>query len=33
VTNGGKIMPSFKSRLTKAQIAAVAAYVSSVAGK
>jgi sulfite dehydrogenase len=33
VTNGGAIMPSFKNRLTKAQIEAVAAYVSSVAGK
>jgi sulfite dehydrogenase len=33
VTNGGAIMPSFKSRLSKAQIEAVAAYVSSVAGK
>jgi cytochrome c6 len=33
VTNGGKIMPAFKGRLTKAQIDAVAAYVSSVAGK
>jgi mono/diheme cytochrome c family protein len=33
VTNGGAIMPSFKSRLTKQQIDAVAAYVSSVAGK
>jgi len=33
VTNGGAIMPAFKNRLTPAQIAAVAAYVSSVAGK
>jgi cytochrome c6 len=33
VTNGGKIMPAFKGRLSAAQIAAVAAYVSSVAGK
>ena len=33
VTNGGTIMPSFKGSLTPAQIAAVAAYVSSVAGK
>ncbi len=32
VTNGGKIMPSFKGTLTPAQIQAVAAYVSSVAG-
>ena len=30
---GGGAMPSFKSRLSAAQIAAVAAYVSSVAGK
>jgi cytochrome c6 len=33
VTNGGKIMPSFKSTLSTAQIQAVATYVSSVAGK
>jgi cbb3-type cytochrome c oxidase subunit III len=33
VTNGGAIMPSFKSKLTAAQIQAVAQYVSSVAGK
>jgi len=33
VTNGGKIMPAFKGRLSTAQIDAVAAYVSSVAGK
>ena len=33
VTNGGKIMPAFKGRLTPAQIQAVAKYVSSVAGK
>ena len=33
VTNGGAIMPSFKSKLSAAQIAAVAKYVSSVAGK
>jgi mono/diheme cytochrome c family protein len=33
VTNGGKIMPAFKGRLTPAQIDAVAAYVASVAGK
>jgi mono/diheme cytochrome c family protein len=33
VTNGGKIMPSFKSTLSAAQIQAVATYVSSVAGK
>jgi cbb3-type cytochrome c oxidase subunit III len=33
VTNGGAIMPSFKGKLTPAQIAAVAAYVSSSAGK
>jgi cytochrome c6 len=33
VTNGGKIMPSFKGTLTPAQIQQVAAYVSSVAGK
>jgi cytochrome c6 len=33
VTNGGKIMPAFKGTLTAAQIAAVSAYVSQVAGK
>jgi cytochrome c6 len=33
VTTGGAIMPSFKSKLTSGQIQAVAAYVSSVAGK
>jgi cytochrome c6 len=33
VTNGGKIMPPFKSTLSAAQIQAVATYVSSVAGK
>ena len=33
VTNGGKIMPSFKGSLTPAQITAVSAYVASVAGK
>ena len=33
VTNGGAIMPPFKDKLTAAQIEAVAAYVSSVAGK
>ena len=33
VTNGGAIMPSFKSQLTSQQIADIAAYVSSVAGK
>jgi cytochrome c6 len=33
VTNGGKIMPAFKGRLTPAQIKAVAEYVASVAGK
>jgi mono/diheme cytochrome c family protein len=33
VTNGGAVMPSFKNKLTPAQIAAVAKYVSSVAGK
>jgi mono/diheme cytochrome c family protein len=33
VENGGAIMPSFKSKLTPAQIIAVAKYVSSVAGK
>jgi mono/diheme cytochrome c family protein len=33
VTNGGAIMPPFKSKLTPQQIQAVAKYVSSVAGK
>ena len=33
VTNGKGAMPSFKDRLSKQQIDAVAAYVSSVAGK
>jgi mono/diheme cytochrome c family protein len=33
VTNGKRAMPSFKTKLTKQQIDAVAAYVSSVAGK
>jgi cytochrome c6 len=33
VTNGGAIMPPFKGKLSKAQIDAVAGYVSSVAGK
>jgi mono/diheme cytochrome c family protein len=33
VENGGGPMPAFKATLTPAQIAAVAAYVSSVAGK
>jgi mono/diheme cytochrome c family protein len=33
VTTGGGAMPPFKGRLTPAQIAAVASYVSSVAGK
>ncbi len=33
VTNGRGAMPSFKGQLTTAQIAAVAKYVSSVAGK
>jgi mono/diheme cytochrome c family protein len=33
VTNGGAVMPAFKGKLTPAQIAAVAKYVSSVAGK
>ena len=33
VTNGGAIMPPFKSKLSSDQIQAVAAYVSSVAGK
>jgi cbb3-type cytochrome c oxidase subunit III len=33
VTNGGAVMPSFKGKLAPAQIAAVAAYVSSSAGK
>jgi mono/diheme cytochrome c family protein len=33
VTNGGVTMPSFKDKLSAAQIQAVAKYVSSVAGK
>jgi cbb3-type cytochrome c oxidase subunit III len=33
VINGGSAMPAFKGRLTAAQIAAVAKYVASVAGK
>jgi mono/diheme cytochrome c family protein len=33
VENGGGVMPAFKSTLTPAEIAAVAKYVSSVAGK
>jgi mono/diheme cytochrome c family protein len=33
VTNGRRLMPSFKGQLTAAEIQAVAAYVSSVAGK
>jgi len=33
VTNGKGVMPSFKGTLTPTQIADVAAYVSSVAGK
>ena len=33
VTNGKGVMPPFKGQLTQAQIDAVAAYVSSVAGK
>ena len=33
VTNGKGAMPSFKGKLTPAQIQAVAKYVSSVAGK
>ena len=33
VTNGGGGMPAFGSSLTKSQIAAVALFVSSVAGK
>jgi len=33
VTNGGGAMPAFKDTLTPQQIADVAAYVSSVAGK
>lgn len=33
VTNGGAIMPSFKGKLSSAQIQAVAKYVSSSAGK
>jgi mono/diheme cytochrome c family protein len=32
VTNGGKIMPAFKGRLSQKQIADVAAYVAKVAG-
>ena len=33
VTNGRGAMPSFKDRLSEAQIAAVAKYVSGAAGK
>jgi mono/diheme cytochrome c family protein len=33
VTNGKGVMPSFKGQLTPEQIAAVAAYVSTVAGQ
>jgi mono/diheme cytochrome c family protein len=33
VVAGGGAMPAFKDKLSKAQIEAVAAYVSSVAGK
>lgn len=33
VTNGGGVMPAFKDTLSAQQIADVAAYVSSVAGK
>lgn len=33
VANGGAIMPSFKDKLSQAQINAVAGYVASVAGK
>ena len=33
VTNGKGVMPSFKGQLTPAHIAAVAAYVSTVAGR
>jgi cbb3-type cytochrome c oxidase subunit III len=33
VTNGGAVMPAFKGKLSTAQIAAVAQYVSSNAGK
>ena len=33
VTTGGAIMPSFRGRLSEAQIQAVAGYVASVAGK
>jgi mono/diheme cytochrome c family protein len=33
VNSGGGVMPSFKGKLTPAQIKAVADYVSSVAGK
>jgi cbb3-type cytochrome c oxidase subunit III len=33
VTNGGAVMPAFKGRLTRAQIQAVAKFVSSTAGQ
>ena len=33
VTNGGAVMPAFKGKLSSAQIAAVATFVSSSAGK
>ena len=33
VTNGKSVMPSFKGQLTPQQIAAVAEYVSTVAGQ
>jgi len=33
VTNGGSAMPAFKDKLSEVEIADVAAYVSSVAGK
>jgi mono/diheme cytochrome c family protein len=33
VTNGGRVMPAFKDLLNKAQIDAVAKYVSTHAGK
>ena len=33
VTNGGAVMPAFKGKLSAAQIAAVATFVSSSAGK
>ena len=33
MTNGGAVMPPFKGKLTPAQIAAVATFVSSNAGK